>query len=85
VISFGKHCTGVPDRLLDYDMSGCCEMHDVDYVEQRKSRLEADTDFFWCVSRVAPEALAHIGFIGVRALGWVPWYGRRLWRRLGIV
>jgi hypothetical protein len=42
-----NHCTGVPDKFLDYDMSGCCEMHDIDYVEQKKSRKEADDDFRW--------------------------------------
>lgn len=47
MIHWGKHCTGVPDRFLDYDMTGCCEMHDIDYEERKKSRAEADADFKW--------------------------------------
>ena len=47
MIVWGQHCTGVPDRLLDYDMSGCCQMHDTDYAEQIKARAEADLDLLW--------------------------------------
>jgi hypothetical protein len=40
-------CTGVPDQFLSYDFAGCCEIHDEDYREQTKTRLEADLDFYY--------------------------------------
>lgn len=39
-------CTAVPDKLGKYDMSGCCKIHDEDYVTKIKSRKQADEDFY---------------------------------------
>jgi hypothetical protein len=41
------YCTHAPDRIKSYDLSGCCKMHDDDYTEKIKSRLQADLDFKW--------------------------------------
>ena len=40
-------CTFAPDRLLTYDIVGCCEIHDNDYTEAVMSRLDADLYFYW--------------------------------------
>ena len=39
-------CTGVPD----FNIRHCCEKHDLDYHEAKKSRAKADFDFFQCIS-----------------------------------
>lgn len=38
-------CTLAPDKIKDYDLYGCCYLHDIDYIEKKKSRAEADRDF----------------------------------------
>ena len=38
------YCTVVPDRYKDYDMSGCCAMHDDDY-DGQVGKLKADKAF----------------------------------------
>lgn len=65
-------CSYVPDRWKDYDMSGCCMLHDGDY-GTLKDRFEADLSFFRCLQRTAPGWIAMLYYVGVRLLGWGPW------------
>lgn len=38
------HCTVVPDQYKDYDMAGCCMMHDEDY-DWQVGKWKADVAF----------------------------------------
>ena len=38
----GDFCTLAPDKLFGVDLSGCCYLHDCDYLIKRMTRKDAD-------------------------------------------
>lgn len=43
-MSSHDYCTAVPDKFKDYDMAGCCAIHDDDYANQI-GKWKADVAF----------------------------------------
>lgn len=75
------YCTVVPDRWKDYDMSGCCKLHDEAY-EEGTNRAKADKDFFMCLRATCNPWIAWTYYIGVRVFGWIPWIIHMVRKRL---
>ena len=68
------YCTLFFEKIGDYDISGCCKMHDEDYENQLKPRKEADKDLRLCVNRVSHSKVGNVMLVGVRLAGWIFWY-----------
>lgn len=66
-----NYCSGIFDRIGDYDLSGCCKVHDEDYDDPNVTRLEADLWFRSCLEKTSNKLIAYIYFIGVRTFGWI--------------
>jgi len=73
------YCTLFFEKLNDYDISGCCKIHDDDYEKQSISRKEADRDLRLCVNTVSKSTVGNIMYLGVRIAGWIFWYWHRLY------
>ena len=65
-------------KIGDYDISGCCLMHDEAYEDFDKPRAEADDELRVCVNTVSHTKIGNIMFLGVRVFGWIFWYWYRL-------
>ena len=50
----------------------CCYVHDLDYVRQKITRLEADKKLLDCVKDKC-KVVAYVMYIGVRSAGWWFW------------
>jgi hypothetical protein len=61
-------CTLFPDR----NWKECCAKHDIDYVEQKITRLESDRKLLACVKDKC-KAVAYVMYLGVRCFGWWFW------------
>jgi hypothetical protein len=73
------HCTALPSSWdLTRKINHCCKQHDVEYVEQKITRLESDVKFYLCMlsSGINP-VVAGLIYRVVRLFGWYPWYRRR--------
>ncbi len=65
------YCTLWFDRLGDYDISGCCLIHDEEYEDPHIPREEADENLRKCVNQVTKSNIGNIMYVGVRAFGWI--------------
>ncbi len=72
------YCTLFFDKIKDYDISGCCRMHDEEYEDPNVDRKKADNDLKECVNKVTNSNIGDAMFIGVRVFGWIFWYKYRL-------
>jgi hypothetical protein len=69
------HCSCAPDEPFGVDYSNCCAQHDIDYDEQKMTRLEADQKFLRCTKAAGRNPwLANLYYYGVRAGGWFSWW-----------
>lgn len=90
-----KHTFGFGPFLVINDKAHpffvCGRQHDLDYVQQIKTRKQADEDFGRCMDqaqKMNPDIrelneLKWKAWRLVRYLGWAPWYTRKLKRAVG--
>ena len=64
------YCTFVFDKIGNYDLSGCCAVHDEDYDNPDVSRKDADVWMKQCIEKQSTPTIAKIYYAGVRAFGW---------------
>ena len=72
------YCTLFFDKIKDYDISGCCLIHDEDYEDVDVTRKESDDHLRQCVNNTTGTKLGTLMFLGVRLFGWIFWYWHRL-------
>lgn len=63
-------CTMSPDL----EFSECCETHDLDYSTTENSRRQSDRKLRKCIDKKGYPYLSVIYWIGVRLMGWFPYY-----------
>jgi hypothetical protein len=68
------YCTLFFDKIRDYDLSGCCLIHDEGYEDQNISRKENDYNLKICVNNVTHSKLGNLMYLGVRTFGWIFWF-----------
>ena len=78
IVKTKDYCTLFFDKIKDYDISGCCMIHDDDYMNADVSRKDADEHLKICVNNTTGTRLGDIMFLGVRIFGWIFWYWHRL-------
>lgn len=71
------YCTLFFDKIGDYDISGCCIMHDEEYEDFDIPREVADENLRLCVNQTTKSKIGNIMFLGVRVFGWFFWWWYR--------
>lgn len=75
------YCTLFFDKINDYDISGCCLIHDQEYRDPNVSRYKSDRNLRLCVNNVSHSRIGDFMYLGVRIFGWIFWYWHRLKNR----
>ena len=68
------YCTLFFDKINDYDIGGCCLIHDEEYNDKYISRKQSDTNLRDCVNRSSNSKIGNLMFLGVRTFGWFFWW-----------
>ena len=69
----GDYCTLAPDKLFGKDLSGICFVHDVQYMDQKISKKEADIQLRENIKALGLPIVAWIYYIFVRLVGGFFW------------
>jgi len=78
----GDFCDIIPDKMFGIDISNCCYLHDVDYMNKVITRQLSDNNLKRCWRERCSEKnkiwayyLLIPVWVGLRAIGWIRWKG----------